>query len=320
MNASYRHELTHVVLALPLVVRWMSSRTEAPLGPIGCTHPDIDLTPSTLSLLFHSPSILPHKPTTMDSSKRVASDGVWDRLPEDIVSLIASKVAEISEASLEDLCSLHICNKATKRASSSRGVANHFNLEHHYQATVWRHGDTHAVYLQTIDWLLGVSNGQALFVKGMGNLCTSQPDGVALLERAVDERDLQATYVLAVLNYYKHDATDHVFNLIRRVCGEVPLGLQVARQLWSDEGIHDEDEACIARVRYRVQEEIGCVLWREHLHLGSIYELHHDDQQCMRKKGCGNWWVTEFCSLRCRIRQELAEFLTRFPLFRRLLF
>jgi hypothetical protein len=126
--------------------------------------------------------------------------------------------------------------------------------------------------------------------------------------------------VLAVLNYYKHDATDQVFNLIRCVCGEVPLGLQVARRLWSDEGIHDEDEACIARVRYRVHEEIGCVLWREHLHLGSIYELHHDDQQCMRKKGCGNWWITEFCSLRCRIRQELAEFLTRFPLFRCLLF
>jgi hypothetical protein len=64
------------------------------------------------------------------------------------------------------------------------------------------------------------------------------------------------------------------------------------------------------------------VLWREHIHLGIIYELHlpDDGQQCMRKKGCGNWWVTEFCSLRCRIRQELAKFLTRIPLFCRLLF
>jgi hypothetical protein len=60
------------------------------------THPDADLTKSTLSLLFDFPSILPHKPTTMDSLKRVASGGLWDRLPEEVISLIASKVADTS--------------------------------------------------------------------------------------------------------------------------------------------------------------------------------------------------------------------------------
>jgi hypothetical protein len=56
--------------------------------------------------------------------------------------------------------------------------------------------------------------------------------------------------------------------------------------------------------------------------VGIIYDLHLPDenQQCMWKKGCENRWVEEFSSLRCRIRQELHEFLIRFPLFRRLLF
>jgi hypothetical protein len=236
-----------------------------------------------LSLLSHSPSIFPHKPTTMESLKRF--DGIWDRLPKEVVSLIASMVVETSEAPLEDLHNLHLCNKATKRASSSCGIPNCFNLEHHYQSRVW--GDTHTriLYHQTVDWLLDVSNRQARFVKGMGNLCTSRPSGVALLRHAVDEGDLQAAYVLAVLNYYQHGATDHVFNLIHRFYGEEPIGSQVARLWWSDEGIHDEDEACIAQVWYRVQEEIGRVLWWEHIHLGIVYELQlpNDGQQCMRK-------------------------------------
>jgi hypothetical protein len=91
-----------------------------------------------------------------------------------------------------------------------------------------------------------VSNGQALFIKGMGDLYTGRPGGVALLTRAADEGDLQATYVLAVLNYYKHGATDHAFNLIHRVYSEVLFGSHVGGWLWMDEGIHDEDEVCIA--------------------------------------------------------------------------
>jgi hypothetical protein len=74
--------------------------------------------------------------------------------------------------------------------------------------------------------------------------------GVALLTHVVDEGDLQVAYMIAVLNYYKHGATDHVFNLIRHIYGVVPLGSQVAGWLWSDEGIHDKDEARIARVWY----------------------------------------------------------------------
>jgi hypothetical protein len=231
----------------------LSSRTKASLQPMGCntplytrTHPDGDPTPSTLSLLFHSPSILPHKPSTMESSKRVASSGAWDRLPEEFISMITVKVAKTSEALLEEFRSLRLCNKAMKRAWLSHGVANRFNLEHHYQSMIWGDVDTCAAYLQTVDWLFGASNKQALFVKGMGNLCTGRLGGASLLTRAIDEGDLQAAYVLAVLNYYKHDATDHVFNLIRRVYSEVPSGSQVGGQLWTDEGIHDEDVARIA--------------------------------------------------------------------------
>jgi hypothetical protein len=117
---------------------------------------------------------------------------------------------------------------------------------------IWGDGDTCATYLQTIDWFLGASNGQVLFVKGMGDLCTGRPDAVTLLARVVDEGDLQAAYVLAVLNYYKHGATGHVFNLIRRIYGEVPYGEHVGGRLWIDEGIHDEDDARIAQVQYRV--------------------------------------------------------------------
>jgi hypothetical protein len=75
--------------------------------------------------------------------------GTWDRLPKEIISLIAIKVAETSEAPLKDLRSLRLCNKATKRASSSYVVANCFNLEHHYRSTDWNSDE----YIQTVDWL-----------------------------------------------------------------------------------------------------------------------------------------------------------------------
>jgi hypothetical protein len=55
----------------------------------------------------------------MEPVKRMAGGGAWDHLPEEIVSLIAVKVAETSETPLEDLHSLRLCNKATKRSSSS---------------------------------------------------------------------------------------------------------------------------------------------------------------------------------------------------------
>jgi hypothetical protein len=107
----------------------------------------------------------------MEPMKRIAVCGNWDLLPEEIVTLIAVMVAETLEAPLKDLRSLWLCIKATKRLSLSHAVANHFNVEYHYQSTVL--GDANALdaYLQTIDCLQGANNGGALFVKGMGDIC-----------------------------------------------------------------------------------------------------------------------------------------------------
>jgi hypothetical protein len=160
----------------------------------------------------------------MELVKRMAVGGAWDCLPKEIVSLITVKVAETSEAPLKDLHSLRLCNKVTKRASSSHVITNRFNFEHHYQSTVWGGADVLDAYLQTIDWLQGANNGRALFVKGMGNICMGQPGGAALLTWAEEEGDLQVSYMLAVLKYYKHDTTDDVFNHIQCVYGEVTFG------------------------------------------------------------------------------------------------
>jgi hypothetical protein len=72
--------------------------------------------------------------------------GAWDRLLEEIVSLIAVKVADTLEDLLEDLCSLRMCNKAMQRATLSRAVANHFNLEHHYKSKDWEGVLTHSAH------------------------------------------------------------------------------------------------------------------------------------------------------------------------------
>jgi hypothetical protein len=154
-------------------------------------------------------------------------------------------VAETLEALLEGLCSPRLCNKATKRASSSHIVANRFNLEHHYQSTNWKPEE----YLQTIDWLQGANSGQALFVKELVDLCTAQPGGAALLTRAKEEGDLQASYVLAIIKYYKHGITDDVFNHIQRAYGEITFGLQAGTRWWMEYKACDEDEACILGVR-----------------------------------------------------------------------
>jgi hypothetical protein len=168
---------------------------------------------------------------------------VLHHLPEEIVSLISVKVAETSEAPLKDLRSLLLCNKVMKRASSSRAIANHFNLEHHYQSMVWEGDDVLDAYIQTIDRLHGANNGGALFIKRMGDICTGRPSGEALLTRAEEEGDLQASHVLAVLKYYKHDSIDDVFNHIQHVYGEVTFGSQVRTRWWTEDGDYDEDDA-----------------------------------------------------------------------------
>jgi hypothetical protein len=124
----------------------------------------------------------------MEPAKRMAAGGSWNRLPKEVVSPITIKVAETSEDLLEDLRSLSLCNKAMKRATSSHAVTNRFNLEQHYQSKVWEEGaDTLNVYLQTVNWLQGASNEGAIFVKGMGDICTGRLGGVALLSRAKEE-------------------------------------------------------------------------------------------------------------------------------------
>jgi hypothetical protein len=44
----------------------------------------------------------------MEPAKRKAAGDGWDRLPEEIISLVAVKVAETSEVPLEDLHSLRL--------------------------------------------------------------------------------------------------------------------------------------------------------------------------------------------------------------------
>jgi hypothetical protein len=92
---------------------------------------------------------------------------------------------------------------------------------------VW--GERHRLnaYLQTINWLQGANNTESLFVKGMGDICIGHPSGVTLLTRAEKEGDLQASYVLAIIKYYKYSATEDVFNYIQHVYGESNSGAQV---------------------------------------------------------------------------------------------
>jgi hypothetical protein len=77
----------------------------------------------------------------------------------------------------------------------------------------------------------------------MGDICTSRPGGAALLARAEEEGDLQASYVLAVHKYYKHGTTDNVFNHIRCVYGEVTFGSHIGIWWWTEDGDYDDDDA-----------------------------------------------------------------------------
>jgi hypothetical protein len=117
----------------------------------------------------------------MEPMKRIPAGGTWDHLLEEIVNLITVKVAETSEAPLNDLHSQWLCNKAMKRASSSYVITNCFNLNHHYRSTVWGYVDTLNAYLKTVDWLQGANNKEALIVKGVGDICTACPSGPAPL-------------------------------------------------------------------------------------------------------------------------------------------
>jgi hypothetical protein len=106
-------------------------------------------------------------------------------------------------------------------------------------------------YLQTIDWLQGANNGGALFIKGMADICSGRLGGVALLAWAEEEADLQASYVLSVLKYYKHGTTDDVLNHIWHV--------------YREDRDYYEDDAHVMGVHDQVSEVIDLVRWREHI-------------------------------------------------------
>jgi hypothetical protein len=221
----------------------------------------------------------------MEPAKRMDVGGAWNRLPEEIVSLITVKVAKTSEDPLQDLRSLWLCNKATKGASSSCVIANRFNLEHHFMNRVWGEDDMYEYY-QTLDWLQGVNNIRALFINVMSNICMGRPGSAALLARPEEEGDLQVSYVLAVIKYYKHGLTDDVFNHIQRVYGMITFGLRVGTWWMMEDGDdYDEEDVRAMGVRKRVFDDIIHLRRREHIDLDNLLEIHlpEDDQKCLWK-------------------------------------
>jgi hypothetical protein len=78
---------------------------------------------------------------------------------------------------------------------------------------------------------------------------------------------------------------------------------------------YNEDDARFMAVRHRVLEEIRLVRWIKHINHDHAHEIHmlEDGDQCLWKWGCGQWSTHVFCSLRCRIRAELYEFMFQFP-------
>jgi hypothetical protein len=170
------HESSGSISAVPPMVPLQFSRTEASLRPTGrSTLPKYTNgrgTEAPVHTFILSPL---HLYSTMNLSKRVAAGEHWDRLPEEVVSLIAVKLVETSPSPLEDLRSFRLCNKSTNRASSSRTVANRINLDNHYEMMIWGNGATRTAYLQIVDWLIGANNGQALFINGWATCAWTDP-------------------------------------------------------------------------------------------------------------------------------------------------
>jgi hypothetical protein len=99
--------------------------------------------------------------------------------------------------------------------------------------------------------LQGANNGGALFVKGVLDICIGQPSGVVLLAQVEEEGDLQASYVLGILKYYKH-GQPMMFSTTYGVYDEVTFGSRV-RTWWRAD---NEDDACVMGVWHRVSDEI----------------------------------------------------------------
>jgi hypothetical protein len=108
----------------------------------------------------------------------MVAGSAWDHLPKEIVSLITVKVSETSEGPLKDLCS-------GQQKDEGGNLEPHHRQSLQPRATLPIQGlggaDVLNAYLQTVDWLQGVNNGVALFIKGMADICMGRPGGVALL-------------------------------------------------------------------------------------------------------------------------------------------
>jgi hypothetical protein len=79
--------------------------------------------------------------------------------------------------------------------------------------------------------------------------------------------------VLTVVKYYNYSATKDVFNHIHRVYGESTSGVQVGGWRIEVKG-YEEEDVRVERVCHQVSEEIGRVMWREHINYEHIHELH----------------------------------------------
>jgi hypothetical protein len=181
---------------------------------------DFDPIPSTLqSLSIH---ILASQ-QQMEYAKGVAL-GAWDRLPEEVVSIITVKVAKILEAPLKDICTRRLCNKEMKRACSSRVVANRFNLENHYQSMVW--GERHWLDadLQTVDWY---QQRRSSLRQGDGRHMHRASWWCGTSRKSRRGGRLTTYYVLAVVKYYRYGTIEDVFIHIQCMYGESTFGALV---------------------------------------------------------------------------------------------
>jgi hypothetical protein len=130
------------------------------------------------------------------------------------------------------------------------------------------------------------NNGRDLFINGMSDICTGQPGGATLLAWTEEERDLQASYVLTVIKYYKHGLTNDVFNHIQCVYDTVTFVSQVKTWWMMEDGDdYDEDDVRVMGVRKWVFDEIVHVRQRGHIEPDNLLEIHvpEDDQKCLWK-------------------------------------
>jgi hypothetical protein len=70
-----------------------------------------------------------------------------------------------------------------------------------------------------------------------------------------------------------------------------------------EDGDYDEDDERVMGVHHQISEEIRRVMWMEHINHNHVHKIRmpEDGDQCLWKRGCGQWSVPVFYSLRYRI-------------------